>query len=101
MATASDDDTVRLFLVSTGECLSVWRADDPKWCWAPVRAMRFSPDGQHLILACEDATVLLMDPVRDGMVRPVLPPGSGHSEPLRCMTMSPDGLLMATGGDDG
>jgi WD40 repeat protein len=57
LASASDDDTVRLWNPTTGELLQMLEGHT-KW----VKVVAFSPDGQLLASASQDRTVRLWNP---------------------------------------
>ncbi|HEV3165606.1 MAG TPA: protein kinase [Isosphaeraceae bacterium] len=87
LATASEDQTARLWDVATGSPLLPPLAHD-----APVRALAFSPDGLRFATASQDGTVRLWDAATG------VPAGDpvAHEAPLVAMTFSTDGSLIAT-----
>ena len=91
VASASDDNTVRLWDTATGSCRSTLEghSDD-------VRAVAFSPDGQLVASASNDMTIRLWDAVT-GSCRSTL---EGHSDKVRAVAFSPDGQLVASASDD-
>ncbi|EDM78150.1 peptidase C14, caspase catalytic subunit p20, partial [Plesiocystis pacifica SIR-1] len=76
---------------STGERLHELLHD------APVRAVAFSPDGQHLATASADGTAALWD-TDSGHDTHAFVHGPGK---LHAIRFSPDGERLATGGQDG
>ena len=100
LATASDDQTVRLW------DLSAWAR--PVQLGQPltghhgkVTSVAFSPDRHTLATASTDRTVRLWD-IRQ-RVRPVQlgRPLTGHHDGVYSVAFSPDGRLLATAGHDG
>ncbi|MCG6138663.1 MAG: hypothetical protein MET45_29390, partial [Nostoc sp. LLA-1] len=60
LATASDDQTVRIWDVNTGECLKMFTGHTNR-----VWSVKFSPDGEMLTSASHDETIKLWS-VRTG-----------------------------------
>ncbi len=90
IATASHDQTVRLWETATGRTVHVLTGHT-----GAVSSCAFSPDGTRLVTASHDQTVRLWDVA--GQERKVL---SGHSGPVTACRFSPDGGLLATAGFD-
>lgn len=91
LASASHDQTVRLWDTETGQCLHVLREHTDR-----VRSVAFSPDGQRLASGCEDQTIRLWD-VRTGQCLSVL---QGHTSWVYTVAFSPDGETLASAGED-
>ena len=90
LATASEDQTVRLWDVATGQPHGQ-PLDRPHRRGAT--AVAFSPDGQLLATASDDDTVRLWD-VATG--QPHGQPLTGHTDGVNGVAFSPDGALLAT-----
>ena len=74
LASVGHDQTVRVWDVSTNECLQVLRGHD-NWVWS----VAFSPDGQILASASQDETIKLWDAVTGECIKtlPVPKPYEG------------------------
>jgi WD40 repeat protein len=90
LASASGDETIRLWDVAGRKVLSVLRGHKND-----VNAVAFSPDGTRLLSAGEDATVRLWD-VKAG--KEVEPPYRGHTASVNCVAWSPDGKHAVSAG---
>ena len=91
LASASWDETVRLWNVNTGRLLHTLtgHTDD-------VMSVVFSPDGQTLASASWDGTIHLWNP-RNGKLKKTL---SGHAGGVASVAFSPDGETLASGNTD-
>jgi hypothetical protein len=97
LATASEDDTTRLWDARTGQLLRKYTLpDDHSLRALGYSAATFSPDGARLATAGRDGTVGLWD-VRTGQL---LREYKGHDDSIRCVAFSPDGGRLATASDD-
>ena len=79
---------------NTGEAQATLRVDVSK-SGVALDAI-FSPDGKHLLLACGDATLRLLDAITQAEIRQF----TGHEGPVRCVAFSADGSRILSGGDD-
>ena len=87
LATASRDDTARLWDPATGEHLRTLTGHtDGVW------GVAFSPDGRLLATASNDSTARLWDPATGEHLRTL----TGHTDGVRGVAFSPDGHLLAT-----
>ena len=91
LASGSDDHTIQLWNVRTGERLKVLRGHQG---W--VQAIAFSPDGEQLASGSSDHTVKLWQ-VRSGECLQTL---AGHQQRVKTVAVDPQGLTIASGGDD-
>jgi WD40 repeat protein len=91
VASASHDNTVRLWEVATGTCRSTLEGHS-----SYVNTVAFSPDGQLVASASYDKTVRLWE-TATGTCRSTL---EGHSSYVRAVAFSPDGQLVASASRD-
>ena len=91
LASASDDNTVRLWDATTGASRGILEG-----CSGSVVAVAFSPDGQLLASASGDNTARLWDTITRAP-RGIL---EGHSDWVRAVAFSPDGQLLASASSD-
>jgi Caspase domain/WD domain, G-beta repeat len=91
LATASDDQTARLWDPATGECLRTLTGHDGE-----VNSVAFGPDGRLLATASDDQTARLWDPATGEHQRTLV----GHDGAVSGVAFSPDGRLLATAGSD-
>ena len=89
LASASEDNTVRLWDVETNTNIATLEGHERR-----VNAVAFSPDGRMLASAGGDGTVRLWN-VESGQQKAAL---KGH-EWVTSVAFSPDGTLLASGGD--
>ena len=92
LASGSDDNTVKLWVISTGQELRSLTGH----IW-PVFAVSFSPDGRLLASGSNDADVKLWDISTGMLVRTM----SGHSTSVTSVAFSPDGRMLASGSAEG
>lgn len=63
----------------------------------PVRGLAFTPDGRHLLTACDDCHVGVFDVAGGALVDSL----SGHENWVLSVAVHPDGTAAVTGGADG
>ncbi|MDJ0703798.1 MAG: pentapeptide repeat-containing protein, partial [Leptolyngbyaceae cyanobacterium MO_188.B28] len=91
LASGSEDKTIKLWNVTTGECLNTLKGHD-HW----IRSLAFNSDGQLLVSGGDDQTVRMWD-VRTGKCLNTL---EGHDHWVRSVAFSPDGQMIVSGSDD-
>ena len=97
LATASEDGTVRLWSVPDGEKIYTFTHPNPVW------AIDFSPDGRFLVSTDSPANALVGGSIRVWNMQSgeeVLTLENAHAGIIYDVVYSPDGLLIASGGDD-
>jgi WD40 repeat protein len=62
-----------------------------------VRAVAFSPNGQHLATGGGDGVMQLWNPRTGALTRTL----RGHDRAINAVAFSPDGRMLASGSDDG
>lgn len=95
IASTSDDQTARIWDVSTGNLLATFKLHANR----SVRAVVFSPNGELLATAA-DASVSLWDALVPTGPRPEIQLLEGHTEEVSCLAFSPNGNLVVSGSDD-
>ncbi len=91
LATASSDETVRLWDVATEQQQAILQGHTNR-----VNSVAFAPNGQTLATASEDETVRLWD-VATRQQQAVL---QGHTNPVNSVAFAPNGQTLATASDD-
>lgn len=91
LASGSEDQTVRLWDVWTGQCLKILQGHRDG-----IHSVAFSPTGERLASGSSDATIRLWD-VLTGQCLQVL---TGHDAWVWSIAFSPDGHYLASGGGD-
>ncbi|NIA10854.1 MAG: hypothetical protein GWP10_14285, partial [Nitrospiraceae bacterium] len=92
LASASYDDTVKLWNVNTGELVRTLQANSYY-----VKSVSFSPDGTLLASGSWDDTIKLWNVNTGEPVRTL----EGQSSGVNSVSFSPDGTLLASGSWDG
>ncbi|MFB2894059.1 NB-ARC domain-containing protein [Aerosakkonemataceae cyanobacterium BLCC-F50] len=91
IASCGEDQTIRIWDVSTGECLRILQGHT-----SVILSVSFSPDGQLLATSSGDATVKIWD-INTGNC---LHTFSGNTNQNRTVAISPNGQLVASGSAD-
>lgn len=91
LASASDDETIRLWHTSTGVELGQLTRHD-----GIIYSVAFSPNGLLLASAGADKIIRLWDTEGRGEIGQLV----GHTGSVTSVTFSPDGTLLASGGID-
>ncbi|KAK3701749.1 hypothetical protein LTR37_015269 [Vermiconidia calcicola] len=71
--------------------VAVWKVSNMR-----INGMAFSPDGQMLAIVCEDGTLTILDYINER----VLDVYRSYYGGMLCVTWSPDGRYVLTGGQD-
>ncbi|MBV7336044.1 hypothetical protein KFU94_48985 [Chloroflexi bacterium TSY] len=91
LASGSDDNTIKLWDVESGETLQTLTGHS-----SSVRSVAWSPDGRSLASGSDDSSIKVWD-VENGKTLQTL---TGHSGWVRSVVWSPDGRSLASGSDD-
>ncbi len=92
VATASEDQTARIWDISSGKQISAMSSSPPQ----ELSALDFSPDGEFIATSSRDTTAVIWT-VHGRQVTTL----EGHSGIITSIVFSPDGHLIATGSSDG
>ena len=98
LASGSEDRSVRLWHIATGECAEILHEHTK-----PVRAVAFSPNGNFLASGSEDQTVRLWD-MNTWKCLTILNCFGKQDEESNwvwSVAFSPDGQILASAGEDG
>ena len=98
LATASSDDTIRLWDLASGETTPPTASRELTGHESWVVRVAFSPDGRRLASASWDDTVRLWD---TSTGRQIGAPLEGHTSSVHALAFDPGGRLLASGGSDG
>lgn len=98
IVSGSEDNTIKLWDLNTGECLATLEKHE-----AGVRAIALSPDGQLLVSGSADNTIKLWqlpsvesEPICPDLIYTL----TGHSDDVKCLAISHDGQILASGSQD-
>ena len=98
IVSGSEDSTVKLWNLNTGECLATLEGHE-----AGVRAVAISPDGQLLVSGSADNTIKLWQ-LPSMKNEPICPDPiytlTGHSDDVKSLAISHDGQILASGSQD-
>ena len=100
LASGSEDKTIKLWSVATGEALhtlSGHQDNDPRASISPVPSVSISPDGTTLASSSTDDTIKLWSVATGQLLRTL----SGHHDVVLSVSFSPDGTTLASGTRDG
>jgi WD40 repeat protein/predicted Ser/Thr protein kinase len=92
LASASFDETARIWSVASGEELVVLRGHGDK-----LTGVDFAPDGERVVTASHDGSVRVWDASSGSLLRTL----RGHEGKISALVRSPDGQTLATASDDG
>jgi WD40 repeat protein len=92
LASGSEDYTVKLWDVNTGQCLQSWQAADDE-----ILSIAFSPDGKTLATSGNELAIKLWDINR----RECLQVLQGHTKWVFSVTYSQDGKTLISASQDG
>ncbi len=90
LASASSDETVRIWNISTGECLRILQHTDR------VRTVVFSPNNKIIASGSFDHIVRIWD-ILTGECFKIF---TGHNRPVTSLSFSPNGQIIASGSYD-
>jgi WD40 repeat protein len=91
IATASDDNTARIWDTTTGETLHTLTGHN-----SSVRGVAYSPDGTRIATASDDNTARIWDTTTGETLHTL----TGHTSSVLGVAYSPDGTRIATASDD-
>ena len=98
LVSGSEDNTIKLWDLQTGECLATLEGHE-----AGVRAVAISPDAQLLVSGSADNTIKLWqlpDHASESICPDPIYTLTGHTDWVKCLAISPDGQLLASGSQD-
>ncbi|KAL2813604.1 hypothetical protein BJX63DRAFT_216969 [Aspergillus granulosus] len=91
LASASGDQTIRLWDLTTGQCLQTLESHSDF-----VTSVVFRPDGKVLASASHDQTIRLWDPTTGQCLQTL----EGHSDSVTSVAFRPDGKVLASASGD-
>lgn len=93
LASGSDDNTIKLWEISTGEEIATLASSDVP-SFQTITGIVFS--GEMLVNSSDDGSIKLWE-VATGTLAGTI---ASHPEPFHCLAISPDGQILAAGSDD-
>jgi COMPASS component SWD3 len=98
LASGSEDNTIRLWNLETGECLATLSGHE-----AGVKSVAITSDGQLLVSGSADNTIKLWQ-LPENASEPICPDPiytlTGHTDWVKCLAITPDGQTLASGSQD-
>ncbi|PSB47423.1 hypothetical protein C7B80_09550 [Cyanosarcina cf. burmensis CCALA 770] len=91
IGSVSTDQTLRLWNISTGQCLRTWQGHSER-----IHSVAFSPQGHAIASSSDDRTVKLWDISTGECIRTM----QGHTDWVFSVTFSPQGHILVSGGRD-
>jgi WD40 repeat protein len=91
LATGSQDCTIRLWNISSGQCVKTLKGH-PNGVWS----VAFHPSGDLLVSGSNDSTVKLWNPQTGQSLRTL----KGYSTGIKSLAFSPDGQCLVSSGDN-
>jgi WD40 repeat protein len=96
LASASRDNTVKLWSIETGKELFTLKQGSGRWGKTEVYSVAYSPDGEVLAAANKDGIIKLWDAITGEKIRTL----KGHEDWVLYVTYSPDGYTLASASRD-
>lgn len=96
LASASRDNTVKLWSIETGKELFTLKQGSGRWGKTEVYSVAYSPDGEVLAAASKEGIIKLWDPMTGDKIRTL----KGHEDWVLYVTYSPDGYTLASASRD-
>lgn len=100
VAVSQDKQTIAVGSMDGGVCLIDSETGQvkvrPSGHFRPVRSLTFTPDGRHLLTACDDMHINMYDTQGGSLVESL----SGHESWVLSLAVHPDGTALASGGSD-
>ena len=90
IVSGSDDETIKIWDIKTGECLNTLEGQNR------VKSVTISPDGKYIVSGSIDKTIKIWD-IKTAECLNTL---EGHSSYVESVTISPDGKYIVSGSSD-
>ncbi|HIK13283.1 MAG TPA: serine/threonine protein kinase [Oscillatoriaceae cyanobacterium M33_DOE_052] len=95
LASGSDDNTIKLWEIATGEEIATLASSDVL-SFQTITGIVFLPSGEMLVSSSDDGSIKLWEVATGNLTGTI----ASHPEPLHCLAISPDGQILAAGSDD-